>query len=91
MFEQKPEQEITFFKASETCNNETHVGDNTQMLEETKEGMCNSHIKEGSLVVSNLLRQLSVTDRLTHCWSHGLWETERLAFFLSPKSRLPFP
>lgn len=53
--------------------------------------MCIHHIKEGSPVVSNLLRQLSVTDRLTHCWSHGLWETERLAFFLSPKSRLPFP
>lgn len=47
--------------------------------------------QRGSHVVSNLLRQLSATDRLTHCWSHGLRETKRLAFFLSPESCLPLP
>lgn len=42
-------------------------------------------------MVNNLPRQLVVTDRLKHCWSHGLWETKRLASFLSPKSWLCFP
>lgn len=65
--EEKLEQKRNFFTDSDKCNNEIPLGDITVMLEETKGGTCNSHIEEGSPVVSNLLRQLSATDRLSHC------------------------
>lgn len=56
----------------------------------TRQETCNVQTAEGS-PLCNTLQQLSVTEKLVYCGSHGLRETERLAFFLSTKSRLPLP